>query len=130
MKQSGMGNAVRPPSSRLQALLDEGLRDVTVEVDYFADPLWARNSGGPIGNLTLNSFESSTQLAADLRSWAQEWETEIAVEAIRPAPQVQMEAWVARCRTLANEVQSELRGLIEVYYAYDAYPDRPVREPD
>ena len=56
MKESGMGNPVRPPGPRLQALLDEGLREVTVEADYFADPLWARNSGGPIGNLELNSF--------------------------------------------------------------------------
>ena len=36
MKESGMGKPVRPPGPRLQALLDEGLRAVTVEVDYFA----------------------------------------------------------------------------------------------
>ena len=76
----------------------------------------------------MNSFEFGAQLAADLRSWAQQWETEIAVEAIRPAPQVQFDAWEARGRTLANEVQSELRGQIKVYYAYDAYPDQPVWE--
>lgn len=69
MKESGTGNPVRPRGPGLQALLDEGLREVTVEVDYIADPLWARNSESLVGNVDLNSLEFSAQLAADLRSW-------------------------------------------------------------
>ena len=52
-----MSRAEEVPGPKLRALLDEGLREVTLDADYGADPLWARGSRKIIGNLDLGQFE-------------------------------------------------------------------------
>ncbi|MBA8794055.1 hypothetical protein FHX74_001660 [Friedmanniella endophytica] len=108
-------------------LLDQGLERVVVDVDYGADPIWAFRSEGVVGNLDLDAFGLETQLVDALRSWARDWESGVAaVSAGVESSADREQRWRAMGRTLANRLQSALRGHLLVHYAFDADPESPV----
>jgi hypothetical protein len=102
--ESGVGNLVRPPRPKAAAFLDEDL--VTVEIDYLCRSAVGSEQWAPDRRSELEFLPIRRSARRRLTELGTQVETEIAV---------------------ANEVQSELRGLVN-YYAYDAYPDRPVWE--
>ncbi|MFW6775964.1 hypothetical protein ACOACO_16890 [Nocardioides sp. CPCC 205120] len=96
---------------------------VHVMAEYIASPLWDRTPGGPGGDIELDELPISSDLAAALEAWNDEFSA---------APELEFEVdrvagswrWWNDGLHLARRLQGELGSEVEVIYFHEEPPRR------